>query len=1816
MSEQSPTRPRRRRWIARPLAWLSGLATLLVVLLAVALVLVTGPLGRDFVQDRLQGQQIAGYGALQVGEIDGNIIAAFEIDTLALKDESGVWLTAQEVDVEWNVWALLTRRIEVEAVAARRVEILRRPERVEQQGGGGSFNFDIELSSFDIAALHLEAGVAGPEAAYSISSGFRRVAGELSGRLQAERLDAPGDVIDARFDYGEAINVDARIEAAPDGPLARLLRAGGQGASAVVEVRGGFDQGAGEALVEIGGDEAVRVSADWTARRLTADGRVRPDRWPQFEALQAWLGGPARFTLEAPLAGGLEDPLVQEAELRLDAPQLSATLSPDPARDRALEARVQAAPGGRLAALLRAGEQGAVIEFDARGGLDAGAADGALMVGEAQALRFSAQWTPQALTADGRVQPGRWPQFEQLQTWLGGPADFDARVQLGGRLTEPRLEGARLRLDGPQARVSVEPLQGGEFEVDARLDAPPGGPLAEVLRAGDQGASAVLEARGSLEAATASGTMDIGGVDAVRFSAQWTSETLEAEGRVEPARWPQFEQLGTYLGGAAEFSLALPLGGSITEPQLAGATLNLDAPQARITLEPTPSDTYALDARIEAAPGSRLSQLLRAGEQGASAVVSVQGGLERGEGRARVDVDGADALRFTTNWTPQRLSADGEVRPSRWPQFEQLQTFLGGPADFTLDLPLAGGLSDPQLEDAVVTLDAPEASLIVRPRSGEVIAVEGRAGAGLVSAVTGGSVSARELRVTDATVDLSGASWRFSGDVAVQGLDLPGEYAFERVSGPLTVAGPAGRLRIQGDLATQGARFDNAVVADLLGDAPRIDASLTYASGARRLVIERADIEAAAGPVGASGTVAVGEERFDVTLSSDAFDVSTLTDQLSGRGAVDVSAQGAFNATVAFQAEASGFEPAGGLEDPLSGPISAEVDGRRTAEGGLEFDRLQVQSPDLVVDATGAQAGEQFDLQGEAVYSGESPVAGISLAGTLQAAFEARYGPEGVDARIDANAGQVGAGPVEVSGARLRAEISGPLDQLAGEARLTGDSPRGPVDLGADFAREGERLQLTGLNGRAGGLTVDGSADVAPGAISADLDIAPVEGFGSLSLQARLQDGELDVTASAEDLIAGDMSYFDRFDFTVQGPLENARFSLIADGAYGAPFEVNAEGRIQLAGGPVEARASLEGEYGRIPIASIEPITVSASDPLSAQARLSVGEGRMSLSYRGGEAQRVTARLQDVPAAILSLRRAREPVNGALSGELAFSRAGGVWTGQAVLQGDDLRPADVDLENALDGAVTLDLNRERVELGVRADGPDFTALADGVIRTGPVRGPGDLTAASNPVSAQVDVSGRIGPFAAFHLASGQRLSGDVRIEAQVSGTVGDPDLVGEAALVDARFSDSRAGLVLQDLVMRAQFTQSRAQITELTATDGEGGDLSGGGSVEFAGGLSARAQAEFDSFQVVDRDDVSAVASGDVAFDLADGEGTITGAATIERAEVSPPDSGRSAIPTLEVTEINVPAGVREPDAGDDAGGPSIALDYAVSAPRRIFARGSNFDTEWGLEVQVAGTVADPEVYGAARVVRGRADLLGRVFDIESGVVRLSGDPRDATLQLTAVREERDITARIVVEGPVTSPAIDLRSSPSLPQDEVASRILFGEGAANLSGLQAAQLAASLASLSGGGGFDPLGALRQASGLDQLGVRRDAGGGTVVSGGRYLTEDVYLELESAGSSAAPSTNIEWELTRRFTLLSRLSADGAAGIALSWRTEYDDDPFGGGDLFDFDRLNFFGFGSGDDDEEDEALDGEVDGVTVPQAPRDPDDGVTTLPRRGG
>jgi len=566
---------------------------------------------------------------------------------------------------------------------------------------------------------------------------------------------------------------------------------------------------------------------------------------------------------------------------------------------------------------------------------------------------------------------------------------------------------------------------------------------------------------------------------------------------------------------------------------------------------------------------------------------------------------------------------------------------------------------------------------------------------------------------------------------------------------------------------------------------------------------------------------------------------------------------------------------------------------------------------------------------------------------------------------------------------------------------------------------------------------------------------------------------------------------------------------------------------LRLTGAP-GADVTLDGRYGPYAIATLEPIEVEAGPVASLGLALAIGNGTLHVRGTGGQAPVLTARLESVPAGVLSLRRARSPVIGLLSGDLTANRTEGVWRADATLSGSGLRPLEAPDAEALAGQVRLVIDETGLALTASAEGVGLSARADARIASGPVGGPDDVMRADAALSGEARVQGEIGALAAFHLAAAQTLSGEANLSAHLTGTVGAPRFEGSLGLEDGVFRDGRAGLAVEAISLLARFSESSLIVERLTATDGDAGTLNGAGEVrigpEGLGTLEADLNVDFRRFRL----------------------------AGSPRAEIRPPQASRPSIPYITVTEINAPGGT------SDAQGRStpVRLHYAVSAPARIFVRGPNFDTEWSTNLEITGTLDAPYVSGVINAERGRADMLGRVFQIEQGRVTLNGDPGAAQLDISLARQARDITARVRVRGTARDPRISLASTPALPEDEIAARLVFGEGAANLSAVEYAQLAASLASLSGGSAFDPLGALRTVAGLDTFGVRTDSGGQTVVAGGRYLTDTVYLELESAGSDGGPTTRIEWALTRSVSLLSRLRGDGDASVALSWRTEYD------------------------------------------------------------
>lgn len=152
------------------------------------------------------------------------------------------------------------------------------------------------------------------------------------------------------------------------------------------------------------------------------------------------------------------------------------------------------------------------------------------------------------------------------------------------------------------------------------------------------------------------------------------------------------------------------------------------------------------------------------------------------------------------------------------------------------------------------------------------------------------------------------------------------------------------------------------------------------------------------------------------------------------------------------------------------------------------------------------------------------------------------------------------------------------------------------------------------------------------------------------------------------------------------------------------------------------------------------------------------------------------------------------------------------------------------------------------------------------------------------------------------------------------------------------------------------------------------------------------------------------------------------------------------------------------------------------------------------------------------------------------------------------MNETPTLTAAVVVRGTAAEPEIELTSVPDLPDDEILAQVLFGRSASQLSAIEAAQLAAGVAALSGGGGFDVFGNLREFAGLDRLSFGADASGAMTIAGGRYISDDVFLELIGGGVEG-PAVQVEWRPRRNLAVLSRLAGQGGTRLAVRWRREF-------------------------------------------------------------
>ncbi len=706
---------------------------------------------------------------------------------------------------------------------------------------------------------------------------------------------------------------------------------------------------------------------------------------------------------------------------------------------------------------------------------------------------------------------------------------------------------------------------------------------------------------------------------------------------------------------------------------------------------------------------------------------------------------------------------------------------------------------------------------------------------------------------------------------------------------------------------------------------------------------------------------------------------------------------------------------------------------------------------------------------------------------------------------------------------------------------LAGGGIDGTVRLVPRTAGQGFEVALSANNARFGG---DNPLSIAKGRINLSGQIVSGKstitgnGFGEGIAQGKLFIGRLAANASLADgrgritaSLAGRRG--SRFSLQLQGDVAPGRMTLLANGDF-------AGRRITM---PRRAVLTAEGDSWRL-----------------APTQVDFGGGRVIASgLIGAGASDVQLAMHEMPLSLADIVLADLGLGGSVSGLVDYRFASGtVPTGNAQLQIKGLSRSGLVLTSrAVDLALVARLSANSLETrAVVQEGGETRGRLQGRITGLPANGALAERLSAGSLMAQLRYSGPADALWRLVALEAFDLTGPLRLTADATGSLANPQIRGVLASDNLRLQSTLIGSDVDGIKLRGRFAGSRLDLTSISGRVANGGTISGSGSVDLSN-FGTRAPSidlliAARGAQILARDDMAASVTGPLRI-MSDGVGgTIAGRVIIEQARWQ---LGRAAaaatLPAIRTREINLAADIAPPRK------PAAPWRFLIDAAGtdRIMVRGLGLDSEWGANIRLRGTTANPAVFGEAGLVRGGYEFAGKRFEMKRGRIRFDGgSPPDPRLDIAAEAEVTGLTARVTVTGTSLRPEIAFSSVPALPEEELLARLLFGDSITKISAPEAIQLGAALNALRTGGGLDPINKLRAAIGLDRLrivGADATIGRGTGIAAGKYLGRRVYAEIISDGRGYS-ATQMEFRVTSWLALLASVSTIGreSANIRVS------------------------------------------------------------------
>ena len=818
----------------------------------------------------------------------------------------------------------------------------------------------------------------------------------------------------------------------------------------------------------------------------------------------------------------------------------------------------------------------------------------------------------------------------------------------------------------------------------------------------------------------------------------------------------------------------------------------------------------------------------------------------------------------------------------------------------------------------------------------------------------------------------------------------------------------------------------------------------------------------------------------------------------------------------------------------------------------------------------------------------EGSVAAVPVE-AMKVEFTAADVPARPSGRLDATLGSP-VGEVTASTDYLIAEdildltkLSLATDGLKAEGRAQVPLTGAPLTLGLDGRVDGlsRWLTLAGLEGDGlGTFRLDLSPDGARQAghlvatlEDARLDLSPEETLTFEELTATIEGADLlgspsaKVRFAARDLAVSDLDLA-TVEIEASGGPAGGDYSVTAAGDWYGELRLDTAGRVAIDGDRIQIEVSrLTGHAFEEDLAMQHPARFALDGASIEISDLDVAYGQARLRAavrRAPDHLSADITVENLPVAAL-----RPVIDVPLAGgrgdaSLRISGTAEAPSGELTVEVRKVRIAELP---------AFDLNFQgRWADGVLTSSGRLTGLTDEDVAVSldlPLRlDPETLIPTvppDRPLAGELVWQGPVGPLWALVPTDLHELSGLADVQVSLGGTTTARRLGGVVELRKGRYESLEAGTLLRKLELTADLAENRIQLTRLSAEDGAAGSLQASGVIEVTPdqGFSGELEAKFKKFALLRRDDITAVAKGDIKVTGSAHQSLVEGRIETDSVEVHIPDRLPPDVVDLAVVEEGAPV-TEAPANGERAatpGGHRMSLDLTIDIPRRAFIRGRGIDSEWAGKLKISGTADTPVIKGKLNLVRGQVTALGKTFKLDRGSVEFLGTASiDPDLSLVASRETDDLDVTISASGPLSNPRLTFSSVPELPEDEIISQVLFDKSTSQLGAVEAAQLAASVAELTGqaGGAGGILGRVRSTLGIDVLRLESseaDDSSTPDVAAGKYLTDDVYIGAKQGAEADSGSAEVEVELTPNISIESEVGQQGQSQVGVKFKWDY-------------------------------------------------------------